>query len=373
MPFSQLRNIFFLLGLAAALAACSQPAEGDESALLGSADGSDAQTADTGSGADSELPEADAADDTGAPDDASGSGEEGSGTPPEGPLGAVRSSANFDDNEAGIVAAATVRRWIAEAENGEAEGELIILQFGPAQAEGGFLPSLPGIRTYDAPNLATLVQERSNGLFAAQIAPGRGTRIDSFLRNFAINPATDRILIADLELSSHIGVPAAERAAAQRARQQQPQQAGLAQRVHHVRRDLAGPLGLGHAGFDHGPETTRALDIVDVFGGRDGRQCARGRHAVLPRDGLTVTDRSPLIKVLIKGPSMEHTTPVALMIMIAPLEWRAPIERSFSSYFPAAAIISRLAFAPSITNDTSAPPRRNWMPCFRNFSIRSLE
>ena len=201
MPFSQLRNIFFLLGLAAALAACSQPAEGDERALLGSADGSDAQTADTGSSADSGQPEANGADDTGAPDDASGSGEEGSGTPPEGPLGAVRSSANFDDNEAGIVTAATVRRWIAEAENGGAEGELIILQFGPAQAEGGFLPSPPGIRTYDAPNLATLVQERSNGLFAAQIAPGRGTRIDSFLRNFAINPATDRILIAAAEPS----------------------------------------------------------------------------------------------------------------------------------------------------------------------------
>lgn len=201
MPFSQLRNIFFLLGFAAALAACSQPAEGDERALLGSADGSDAQTADTGSGADSEQPEADAADDTGTPDDASGSGEEGSGTPPEGPLGAVRSSANFDDNEAGIVTASTVRRWLAEPPAAEAAGELIILQFGPAPFEGGFLPSPTGVRTYDAPNLATLVQERSNGLFAAQIAPGRGTRLDSFLRNFAINPTTDRILIAAVEAS----------------------------------------------------------------------------------------------------------------------------------------------------------------------------
>jgi 3-mercaptopyruvate sulfurtransferase SseA len=117
-------------------------------------------------------------------------------------LGAVRSAPRFDDNEAGIVTASTVRRWLAEPPAAEAEGELIILQFGPAAVEGGFLPSPTGVRTYDAPNLATLVQERSNGLFAAQIAPGRGTRLDSFLRNFAINPTTDRILIAAVEPSA---------------------------------------------------------------------------------------------------------------------------------------------------------------------------
>lgn len=203
MPVAPLRTIPLLLALASAMAGCANPKSTPDPSQEGSDDASEAADSGSGLGPEADASEADAsADATAAPDTADAGSDAGSGSTPVSALGAVRSATRFEDNEAGIVTASTVRRWLAETPEAEAEGELIILQFGPAALEGGFLPSPTGVRTYDAPNLATLVQERSNGLFAAQIAPGRGTRLDSFLRNFAINPTTDRILIAAVEPSA---------------------------------------------------------------------------------------------------------------------------------------------------------------------------
>jgi len=203
VPLAPLRTIPLLLALASAMAGCANPKSTPDPSQEGSDNASEAADSGSGLGPEADASEADAsADSTAAPDTTDAGSDAGSGNTPASALGAVRSATRFEDNEAGIVTASTVRRWIAEAENGPAEGDLIILQFGPAALDGGFLPSPPGVRTYDAPNLATLVQERSNGLFAAQIAPGRGTRLDSFLRNFAINPTTDRILIAAVEPSA---------------------------------------------------------------------------------------------------------------------------------------------------------------------------
>jgi 3-mercaptopyruvate sulfurtransferase SseA len=52
------------------------------------------------------------------------------------------------------------------------------------------------VRSYDAPELATLVQRRSNGVLAAVAAPARGLVVDTFLRRYNIDPRRDMIVFA---------------------------------------------------------------------------------------------------------------------------------------------------------------------------------
>lgn len=112
---------------------------------------------------------------------------------------AERSAALYEDNASGWVLASTVSRWLgnwpAERPDGIG-GNLVVLQLDAAEVALPFARSGEGVRTYLASDLAELVQARSNGLVAIGEAPGRGLRIDAYLRRYRIDPTRDLVLLA---------------------------------------------------------------------------------------------------------------------------------------------------------------------------------
>lgn len=129
------------------------------------------------------------------------------GAPPEEPGAhrstpaelAERSAALYQDNESGWVLPSTVNRWLADWQTERPsgiEGNLVVLQLGAAEVPLPFSRSGDGVRTYLANDLTELVQERSNGLVAIGVSPGRGLRVDAYLRRYRIDPARDLVLLA---------------------------------------------------------------------------------------------------------------------------------------------------------------------------------
>jgi 3-mercaptopyruvate sulfurtransferase SseA len=111
----------------------------------------------------------------------------------------VRSAASYGDNTAGLVTVATLRRWLTDWTTQRPEGvtgDLVILQTGPAPTEGPYAAPAPGVRVYDADDLPMLLQHRSNGVLASGRSPGRGVRVDSYLRRYGIRPTKDLVLLA---------------------------------------------------------------------------------------------------------------------------------------------------------------------------------
>lgn len=125
---------------------------------------------------------------------------------PEAPKGpatpqqlAVRSADAYEANESGLVTASTVSRWVADwAANKPArvQGELIVLQLDAAPSGSPWIASTPGVRSYHAPELLRVLEPRSNGVLAIGSVPANGSRLDTFLRRFDLDPAHDLVLLA---------------------------------------------------------------------------------------------------------------------------------------------------------------------------------
>ncbi|HEY0882511.1 MAG TPA: rhodanese-like domain-containing protein, partial [Archangium sp.] len=116
--------------------------------------------------------------------------------PEEKPL-AVRSSDDYAQNVSGLVTASTVTRWLSSWEaNKPVTGELIVLQLDEVPGDAKWIASSPGVRAYHAPELLRILEPRSNGVLAVGGVPANGSRMDTFLRRFDIDPATDLVLLA---------------------------------------------------------------------------------------------------------------------------------------------------------------------------------
>lgn len=112
---------------------------------------------------------------------------------------ARRSAPRFDDNTAGVLSATVVVRYLADwarARPAGVTGDLIVLQRHPADGAAPFIAAAPGVRVYHADDMPLLLQVRSNGLAAVGLSPGRGTRVDAYLRRYRIDPRRDFVLLA---------------------------------------------------------------------------------------------------------------------------------------------------------------------------------
>ncbi len=110
---------------------------------------------------------------------------------------AVRSAADYAQNEAGLVTRATLERWLqswASSKPATVKGELIVLQFEAAPGAQPWVASQPGVRTYFATELTRLMEPRNNGISAIGQVPADGIRIDSFMRRFNLHPNEDFVL-----------------------------------------------------------------------------------------------------------------------------------------------------------------------------------
>jgi 3-mercaptopyruvate sulfurtransferase SseA len=123
---------------------------------------------------------------------------------PEAPKGpatpaqlAVRSADTYAQNVNGLVTAGTVSRWVQDwASNKPVDGELIVLQLDEAPGAAKWIASAPGVRAYHAPQLLQVLLPRNNGVLAVGTVPANGSRLDTFLRRFDIDPRTDLVLFA---------------------------------------------------------------------------------------------------------------------------------------------------------------------------------
>lgn len=105
-----------------------------------------------------------------------------------------RSADRYEDNEAGLVAASTVARWVESWSTHRPAGvggDLVVLQTSSLH---GFVASTPGVRVYEVPSELTLAQLRSDGVSASLWSPARGARVDVFLRRYRIRPNHDFVL-----------------------------------------------------------------------------------------------------------------------------------------------------------------------------------
>ncbi len=112
---------------------------------------------------------------------------------------AQRSADLYQDNESGLIHPETLSRWLSNWETERplsVEGDLVVLQLGRAETERPFSPSDAGVRTFLADDLSQLLQVRFNGVAAIGWSPGRGVRVDSYLRRYRIDPARDFVLLA---------------------------------------------------------------------------------------------------------------------------------------------------------------------------------
>ncbi|MBX3228083.1 MAG: hypothetical protein KIT84_27340 [Labilithrix sp.] len=110
---------------------------------------------------------------------------------------ARRSAERYDDNEAGLVGASRLGRWLAgwpASKPAGVEGDLVVLQLDPALGELPYVAEAPGVRVYHAAEITRLLEPRNDGVTAIGTAPANGVRIDSFMRRFDIHPNHDFVL-----------------------------------------------------------------------------------------------------------------------------------------------------------------------------------
>ncbi len=110
---------------------------------------------------------------------------------------AVRSADAYEQNVSGLVTASTVSRWVGDwAQHRPVSGELIVLQLDEVAGSQPWIASSQGVRAYHAPELVRVLEPRNNGVLAVGTAPANGSRLDTFLRRFDIDPANDLVLLA---------------------------------------------------------------------------------------------------------------------------------------------------------------------------------
>lgn len=110
---------------------------------------------------------------------------------------ATRSSDDFGQNEAGLIATSRLERWLGDWSANKptaVKGELIVLQFDATASGAPWLAKQEGVRTYQAAELTRLMEPRNNGIAAIGTVPSNGIRIDSFMRRFALQPNEDFVL-----------------------------------------------------------------------------------------------------------------------------------------------------------------------------------
>lgn len=110
---------------------------------------------------------------------------------------ATRSSADFAQNEAGLVTASRLESWLTNwpaSRPAGVKGGLIVLQFDAATNGAPWLAKREGVRTYQAAELTRLLEPRNNGIAAIGTVPANGIRIDSFMRRFDLRPNEDLVV-----------------------------------------------------------------------------------------------------------------------------------------------------------------------------------
>ena len=112
---------------------------------------------------------------------------------------AHRSDPETEGNGAGLISLAQLEHWLTDWKTHQPAGitgRLIILQRDDAGDGLGVVAHQPDVRVYMADDLSMLLQTRSNGLLSAGLSPARGTRVDSYLRRYGIDPTSDLVVLA---------------------------------------------------------------------------------------------------------------------------------------------------------------------------------
>lgn len=131
---------------------------------------------------------------------------------PEGPRElAVRSSANYSSNEAGLIQPDKLSRWLTNWAANKPKaivGDLVILQVNETDETLKYVKAKTStfseagtdttfaVRVYLVDVGAELLSTRSNGLLGIGQVPGEGLKIDAFLKKYNIRPGVDFVLFA---------------------------------------------------------------------------------------------------------------------------------------------------------------------------------
>lgn len=123
------------------------------------------------------------------------------------------SAASYDDNENGLITAATLQSWIDDWEGNRPdgiEGDLVILQVNAhcagdgcgddSSAEETWTYITPkeseGVYTYVINPGARLMEDRSNGVIVSRSMVASGPTMDQFLEDFNLDPTNDMLVWA---------------------------------------------------------------------------------------------------------------------------------------------------------------------------------